>query len=175
MTVGVEGRAGNALQLFDPARGELKVLDSGPAVFAALAWRKDSADLAALRSKKDSAYEGESYTILAWKNLGEKRTTDAPTGKRIVESRTPQWSEDGRVVYAGLADWDKKITQSKNDEEPSNVEVWHSKDVNVISEQKLRLTRDRDRHVVAAWNLGDGRLVALGSNHRENIQLPRSG
>ena len=33
MTVGVDGRAGNALQAFDPARGELKTLDSGPALF----------------------------------------------------------------------------------------------------------------------------------------------
>src|SRR4029077_16351218 len=69
MTIGVEGREGNAVQLFEPTKGELKVLDSGNALFTALAWRKGSADLAALRSKKDKDYEGESYSVLAWKNL----------------------------------------------------------------------------------------------------------
>ena len=33
MTVGVEGRTGNAIQVFDPKAGSLRVLDSGPAVF----------------------------------------------------------------------------------------------------------------------------------------------
>ena len=60
MTIGVEGREGNSVQVYDPARGELKVLDSGNAVFSALAWRKDSNDLAALRSVKNKDFEGES-------------------------------------------------------------------------------------------------------------------
>src|SRR5262245_5316734 len=33
MTIGVDGREGNAVQLFDPATGALRVLDSGNAVF----------------------------------------------------------------------------------------------------------------------------------------------
>src|SRR5205823_5709118 len=47
--------------------------------------------------------------------------------------------------------------------------------VNVISEQKLRTARDRDRHVVAAWHVDEGRIVPLGTNNRETIQLPRTG
>jgi dienelactone hydrolase len=178
MTIGVDGREGNAIQVFDPARGELKVLDSGPAVFTALAWRKGSADLAALRSKKDKEFEGESYTALAWKDLGAKLTAEAPAAKRVVGSRAPQWSEDGAIVYLGMAGWDRKIeskSKNKDEEPPSTVEVWHPKDVNVISEQKLRLARDRDRHVVAAWHVGTGKLVPLGTNPRETVQLPRTG
>jgi len=175
MTIGVEGRAGNAIQVFDPSRGELKVLDSGSAIFTALAWRKDSSDLAALRSKRDSAYDGESYTVLAWKNLGEKRAGDVAPPKRIVPSRPPQWSEDGSILYIGLADWDRKVEGKKSDEDPSNVEVWHARDVNVISEQKLRVARDRDRNAPAAWHIGEGRLVPLSTNPKENVQLLRAG
>ena len=174
MTIGVEGREGNSVQVYDPANGELKVLDSGNAVFSALAWRKDSSDLAALRSKKDKDFEGESNTVVAWKYLGPKKTIDAPAGKRIVGSRTPQWSEDGRMIFVGIADWDKKI-EGKGEDDPSTVEVWHPKDFNVISEQKLRASRDRDRHVVAAWHVEDNRLVPLGTNNKETMQLPRAG
>ena len=174
LTIGVEGRAGNSLQLFDPAKGELRVLDSGPAVFTALAWRKESSDLAALRSRKDAAREGESYTVLAWKNLGEKRVGDVAAPKRVVASRAPQWSADGSIVYIGLAEWGPKIEPRKSDEEPSNVEVWHSKDFNVISEQKLRVDRDRDRNAVAAWHVEAGRIVPLSANPKENVQVLRN-
>lgn len=174
MTIGVEGREGNAVQLFDPVRGELKVLDSGNAVFKGLAWRKDSSDLAALRSVKNKDYEGESHTVLAWKDLGAKTVGEVAAPKRVVASRTPQWSEDGRTLYIGIADWDKKMESAKAEEEPSNVEVWHPRDTNVISEQKLRLARDRDRHVVAAWHVAENRIVPLGTNVKETMQLPRS-
>ncbi len=175
MTIGVEGRAGNALQVYDPARGELKVLDSGPAVFTALGWRKESGDLAALRSRKDAAFEGESYSVLAWKDLGEKRVGDIAPPRRIVGSRPPRWSEDGSIVYVGVAAWDRKIDAKKTGDEPSNVEVWHPKDFDVISAQKLQLARDRDRNVAAAWHVAQGKVVPLGANVRENIQLPRTG
>ncbi len=174
MTIGVEGREGNAVQVYDPSRGELKVLDSGNAVFTALVWRKDSADLAALRSVKNKDYEGETYLPLAWKNLGTKTAGEVAAPQRVVASRTPQWSEDGRLLFIGVADWDRKI-ETKSDEEPSNVEVWHPRDTNVISEQKLRVARDRDRHVVAVWHLAENRIVPLGTNVKETMQLPRSG
>jgi hypothetical protein len=175
MTIGVEGRTGNAIQVFDPHAGSLRVLDSGPALFTGLTWRKESNDLAALRSVKQDGYDGESYTVLAWKNLAEKRSTHVDAPKRIVASRAPQWSEDGAIVYVGVADWLKKPAGKKSDEEPSTVEVWHWKDVNVISEQKLTANRDRDRNAPAAWHIENGKLVTLSSNPKEDIRLPKHG
>jgi dienelactone hydrolase len=175
MTIGVDGREGNAVQLFDPANGALRVLDSGNAVFSSLVWRKDSGDLAALRSVKNKEYEGESHSVLAWKNLTGKAVGDVAAPKRIVGSRAPQWSEDGATIFIGIADWDKKIEAVKSDEDPSNVEVWHPRDVNVISQQKLQVARDRDRHVVGAWQIAANRIVPLGTNNRETMQIPRTG
>ena len=109
----VDGRAGNAIQVFDPRSGSLQALDSGAALYSALTWRKESADLAALRSLKQDGYEGESYTALAWKNLGEKRSIHVDAPQRIVPSRAPQWSEDGSTVYVGIAEWPRKIEAKK--------------------------------------------------------------
>ena len=175
MTIGVEGRTGNAIQIFDPSAGSLKVLDNGSALFAALTWRKESSDLAALRSMKQDGYEGESYTVLAWRNLGDKRTVKIDAPQRIVTARAPQWSEDGAIVYVGIADWPKKIEVKKSDDDPSTVEVWHWQDVNVISEQKLTAARDRDRNEPAAWHIASGKLVQLSSNLKEDVRLPRTG
>ena len=175
IAIGVEGRTGNAIQIFDPASGSLKVLDNGPAVFTALTWRKESSDLAALRSMKQDGYEGESYTVLAWKSLGDKRTVKIDAPKRIVAARAPQWSEDGSIVYVGIADWPTKLEVKKSDDDPSTVEVWHWQDVNVISEQKLTAARDRDRNEPAAWHIASGKLVPLAGNLKEDVRLPRTG
>lgn len=173
MIIGAENRVGNGVQLFDAAASTLKVLDSGNASFSNLTWRKDSSDLAALRSKRDRAYDGDSHIVLAWQNVAAKKTADVPAPQRIVSSRAPQWSEDGKIIYIGIAEWEKKADQVPGD--PANVEVWHSKDVNVIAEQKLRLARDRDRHVVAAWHLDSGKVVPLGTNVKETMTIPRHG
>jgi len=175
MTIGVDGRTGNAIEVFDPRAGSLRVLDNGPALFTALTWRKESSDLAALRSVKNEAYEGESYLALAWKNLGDKLTTKVDAPQRIVSTRAPQWSEDGSTVYLGVAPWPTKIAVKKSDDDPATVEVWHWQDVNVISEQKLTAARDRDRNAPAAWHLASGKLVQLSDNLKEDVRLPRTG
>jgi dipeptidyl aminopeptidase/acylaminoacyl peptidase len=175
MTIGVEGRTGNALQVFDPRAGSLRVLDNGPAVFTALTWRKESSDLAALRSVKQEGYDGESHVALAWKNLGDKLTTHVDAPQRIVSSRAPQWSEDGSTVYVGVAPWPSKIEVKKSDDDPATVEIWHWQDFNVISEQKLTAARDRDRNVPAAWHLASGKLVQLTAKLKEDVRLPHTG
>ncbi len=174
-TIGAEGRIGNAIELFEPVAGDLRVLDSAKAIFTSIAWRKDSGDLAALRSKENHDYEGPSYTLLAWRNLTEKHTADVDPPKRVVTARAPQWSEDGKTLFVGIADWDKRLDPIHSDEDASNVEVWHSKDVNVISEQKLRADRDRDRNTLAAWHIDRTSVTPLGTNSKENIELPRTG
>src|ERR1035437_8614419 len=173
MTIGAENRVGNGIQLFDVVTSTIKVLDSGDANYSNLNWRKDSFNLAALRSKRDSAYDGDSYILLAWRNPIDKKIVDVPAPQRIVSSRVPQWSEDGKIIYIGIAEWDKRADQVPGD--PANVEVWHTKDVNVVAEQKLRLARDRDRHVAAAWHLDTGKITPLGTNVKETVVLPRHG
>ena len=55
------------------------------------------------------------------------------------------------------------------------MEVWHWKDVNVISEQKLTAARDRDRNALAAWHIQSGKLVALSTNPKEDVRLSKRG
>ncbi len=80
------------------------------------------------------------------------------------------------MVYVGIAEWLKKPAGKKSDDDPATVEVWHWKDENVISEQKLTATRDRDRNTLAAWHVaGGGRLTPLATNVKEQVRLAKSG
>lgn len=153
-TVGVEGRRGNGVQLYNPSSGALRVLDSGEAVYSNLSWRRDADDLAVMRSKSESAREGATQLVLTWQGLeraaGDRKTLD-PTAagalaadKRVVSYRRPEWSKDGRIIFIGIADWFDKAegTKAKDPsgaEEAAGVDVWHWKDVDVMPLQKKRL------------------------------------
>ncbi len=118
LTISAEDKTGNGVQLFDPETGTLRVLDSSASTYSGLAWRKESADLAVLRSKTGERYEGSTQIALAWTRLTEASeakqvydpTADAkfPAGMRTVAFRKPSWSDDGGSVFLGIAKWNEK-------------------------------------------------------------------
>jgi dienelactone hydrolase len=118
LAISADGKSGNGIQLFDPKTTVHRVLDSGSATYLGLSWREKTADLAALRAKTDEKRTGSTYVALAWRQLGssgEKRVEFDPTsasgvpgGMRTVSFRRPTWSDDGTVVFVGLAKWEEK-------------------------------------------------------------------
>ena len=115
MAISTPDKTGSGVQLFDTRTGNIRVLDSSASTYSNLAWRKDGADLAALKSKADDKKDGPTYIVLAWRHLGEPAedshtydpTADQkfPAGLRTVTFRRPSWSDDAGTVYIGLADW----------------------------------------------------------------------
>ncbi len=198
-TINAEDKTGNGVQLFDPESGSLRVLDSGAAIYTGLTWRKDADDLAVLRAKTDDRREGPTHALLAWQGVSGSaaRTvtydpasaSDFPAGQRIVSYRRPSWTDDGRVVFVGLARWDEKPPDpaksktedgdsgsngstkdpDKEPEEPATVDVWHSRDVDVIPRQRVNARNDRQRNTLAAWHLDGNRLVRLGTDLLERV------
>ena len=118
LTISAEGKSGNGVHLFDPKTTVLKVLDSNAATYVGLTWREKSADLAVLRAKTDEKRDGSTYVGLAWRSLGASNEklvqfdptsgTGVPSGMRTVSFRRPAWSEDGSVLFLGLAKWAEK-------------------------------------------------------------------
>jgi dienelactone hydrolase len=195
LTISAEGKTGNGVHLFDAEKAVLRVLDSSPSVYKNLSWRKDAADLAVLRAKTDETKQDSTYVLFSWTDIGktERRHTydpiaDSafPEGMRTVPFRSLSWSEDGKVLFLGIAKWDDKIVPPEGkkpeeegkdaeektekagnavpDDEPSTVEIWHWKDVYVMPWQKVNANRDRQRNLVSAWHLGSGKFVQLGQD-----------
>jgi dipeptidyl aminopeptidase/acylaminoacyl peptidase len=189
LAVGTEDKLGNGVQVFDPETGTLRVLDSAPAVYMGLTWRKDESketnDLAVLRGTTDDRHEGPGYAVLAWKNLGPTLIFDPlaassfPTGSRIVPFRRPVWSDDGRTVFVGVGRWEVQVKPSsggakdkageQEPDEPAAVEVWHAKDIDVMPRQKINARSDRQRSTLAAWHIDSNRFVPLGTDLAERI------
>jgi dienelactone hydrolase len=198
MIISASGKTGNGVQLFDPETTVLRVLDSSPAVYTDLAWRRGNPDLAVLRAKTDDRKDGSTYAVLAWTDLGKNErqrmydpASDAtfPAGMRTVSFRRLSWSDNGGVLFLGIAKWDDKVTPpagrgargtaASGDAEqggrggrsgaaaadqPSTIEIWHWTDVFVMPRQKLSATQDRRRNLLAAWHLDTGKFVQLGKD-----------
>jgi dipeptidyl aminopeptidase/acylaminoacyl peptidase len=194
MVIDAENRAGNGVRVYDARTGVIRTLESDTAEYTGLVWRKDADDLAVLRVRTDTLYEESSHTVIAWRGLAGSRPVRAafdpadrsgfPAGHRIAETRELRWSENGATVYFGIREWTLKPQkpQPVDGEEkreparapaadPAGVEVWHSADVDIIPEQKVRASRDRNSTHLVAWHLGSNRFVRLADADIEDVTL----
>jgi hypothetical protein len=123
--------------------------------------------------------------------------SDFPTDHRIVDVRTLRWSENGRSLFFGIRDWTAKpvkpvkaaadsavgaadsagaatpsaAQKPEKPEEPAGVEVWHSGDVDIIPEQKVRANLERNRNMLSVWHLDGDRFVRLARELTEDVSL----
>ncbi len=105
-------QVGNGVTVYDPTSGRIRTLDNDEAVYRELAWREDADDLVVYRTRVDEAFEDTAHVVLAWKDLESdgptKLTLDPddnaafPATIRVVEHRSPEWSEDGSMVFVGI-------------------------------------------------------------------------
>ncbi len=111
MTVDAEDRVGNGVRLYDPESGRISSLDTDDAEYRELSWREEAADLAVLKTYTDDEHDDTAHVALAWRNLddgdGEALVLDpreSPAllpGQRVVEHRSPSWSDDGSILFLG--------------------------------------------------------------------------
>ena len=118
MIISAPGKTGNGVHLYDPETNIVRVLDSAPAAYTDLAWRKEAPDLAAAAGKDRRKKDGSTYAVLAWTGIGKAErlrtydpTADAtfPPDLRTVSFRRLAWSDEGNALFFGMAKWDDKI------------------------------------------------------------------
>lgn len=196
MAISTPDKTGNGIQLFDSNSAALRVLDSSSSTYSNFDWRKDAADLAALKSKTDDKHDGATYIAMSWKNLGESSETahaydptadtKFPADLRTVTFRRPSWSEDGATVFLGLADWYPKTASAAPrrggrggdttaeteppDDQPT-VDVWHWRDSEVMAYQVKNANQDGRRNMLAAWHVDAGTLTQLGHGITEQLTV----
>lgn len=188
MTIDVDGKTGNGVQLLDATTGALRSLDAGDVLYTNLHWREHARDLVAFRSRADSTFADTSYSVLAWRGVGTARPTKQtydfgadsafPRGMRVASYRAPQWSGDGSTLFFGIAPREPKMPRAErrgSEPEPAQVEVWHWKDLREYHAQAVQGAQDRQRTHLVAWHLGPNRLVRLADDSLDTVQLSEHG
>lgn len=149
---------------------------------------------------EDETHDVLAWTGLA-RGQGTAHRLDAvqysgmPSDTRIVTHRPLAWADDGSALFVGLKTWDRKPKKvaadsakaagdsakakpangdAAADEENAGVEVWHAGDVDIMPEQKVRASRDRNQNDLAAWLLRPAKLVRLGDDVTEDVTLAAS-
>ncbi len=125
-----------------------------------------------------------------------------PEGTRVVEHRAPSWSGDGAIVFLGIqdriavdepADEEEEDGEAgdgeggeadgeagraggeEDDEEVPGVEIWHSRDVDPVPQQRVRERRLRQANHIGAWNLDRGDFLQLGGDHADRAEVAEGG
>jgi dipeptidyl aminopeptidase/acylaminoacyl peptidase len=121
---------------------------------------------------------------------------------RVVSFRRAAWSEDGRKVLLGIARWEDRpasagrgraggqgaggteatggtgrteATGNAEATQMADVTVWHWKDAQVASVQKLSANADRRRNLLGVWHTDTNAFVQIGRDFQETVQLiPRT-
>jgi len=116
-----------------------------------------------------------------------------PRDMRVVDARPLTWSKDGTSVFFGIKARDLKPAKTPaiaanadsarmkasgdgaadngTSDEPAGVEVWHAMDVDIMPEQKVRANANRNRNFLTAWHLDTDRVVQLGDDLTEDVNL----
>jgi dipeptidyl aminopeptidase/acylaminoacyl peptidase len=133
------------------------------------------------------------------RELDPSNATGFPPTMRVAEHRRPEWAKDGSIVYVGLRPRERAIrtsdstaaassgdsgengltqnradsSRAKTDEKPSDVQVWHAKDVRIIPMQKVQEQQDLQRTLLTAWHLTDGHVVQIATDLLETTRVLR--
>lgn len=187
MIIDVDGKTGNGVQLLNAQTGAIRSLDASTSLYSGLAWRSHGDDLAAMRSRVDSAFVDTAYTVLAWRGLSTKAskqtydfTSDAgfPKNMRVASYRTPQWSEDANTIVFGIAPREPKAAReprAPGELPPARVQVWHWKDLRQFHQQEVNAAQDRQRTTPVAWHVGSAAVVRLSDDPFETVSLAEKG
>lgn len=196
LTLRTASGSGNGVALFDPATGVLRTLDSRSARYRALTWRDASAQLAVLRSVKKDGMKDESHDVLVWDDVTRAAAPRvlAGTGRaeladtlRITEHAGIVFARTGRTVFVGVRPWEREEKKEEKKEEgdtakadadnvaPADVQVWHWDDDEILRAQEVSASRDARRTHLTAWHMDGDRVVVLGDDLDEPVELVAGG
>ncbi|MDX1645952.1 MAG: prolyl oligopeptidase family serine peptidase [Longimicrobiales bacterium] len=112
LAIDADDQIGNGVSLYDPSTGRVQVLETEEATYRELTWREEADDLVVYRTRVDEAFEDTAHVVLAWTGLEGDRPGERvldpqenaafPATMRVVEHRSPRWSDDGTTVFVGI-------------------------------------------------------------------------
>jgi dipeptidyl aminopeptidase/acylaminoacyl peptidase len=142
------------------------------------------------------AFTGVALDKPARRELDPATAGGFPQAMRVAEYRTPEWSKDGSTILIGLRERERAASRSDSTakpdsatngagrdtarakgepEKPSDVQIWHARDVRIMPQQKAQEQQDLQRTLPATWRLPESRVVQLGDDPLEPPRLLEGG
>ncbi|MDE2427076.1 MAG: S9 family peptidase, partial [Burkholderiales bacterium] len=123
---------------------------------------------------KDAPKDTSIYTVFYWHSgdhaaipLVNQKTPGMPTAWGPSAYAALNFSKDGQRLFLGTAALPK--AEPKDAPEPMKVDLWHWKDPELQSMQKVKAEKEKQRSYKAVVHLADKRFVQLGNPHLPQI------
>jgi dienelactone hydrolase len=158
------------------ADGRVRTLLGGLGHYTGLVFDESGTQLAFVSDRDTYKAEASPYTLYYWAapaqtavELVSSATPGMPAGAAVSENLTPAFSKDGHRLFLGTAPAPKATPPDAP--EPIKVDIWHYKDPELQSMQKVNADQERKRSFRAVVTLDDRKLVQLASADMPEIRL----
>jgi dipeptidyl aminopeptidase/acylaminoacyl peptidase len=158
------------------ADGATRNLLTGPGHYKALTFDEPGRQLAFLSDRDDYAAEAPTFRLYHWTptvdaatELVSAVTPGLPSGMTASEHGRLQFSKDGERLFLATAPPPKP--DPKDAPEPVKVDIWHWKDPELQSMQKVRADAEKKRSYAAVIHLKGRRFVQLASPDLPDIEI----
>jgi len=159
------------VQILDPLANTLRAVQWGKEDIYDLTWAEKADVVGFLVGTVNEKKDGDANiaklvtdlrkAIPTFKVFDPTKEGAFPKGARIAEFGGLVLNEDATVVAFGAADWkDKKKPDTKPQDKPG-VEVWNTKDIRVIPEQKVNAGRDKLKTRLCVWHPAVNTFAAI--------------
>src|SRR5579862_8495785 len=165
------------VELLDPQTLAIRPLSWGKDDVADLAWSKNGNALAYLVGHKDDDREGDFNRVVEvtglpsdpqLKGMDPDGASWLAKGSRISDSSPVQLNDDGSAVAFGIGDWWPK---TKPDDKVAHPEIWNTKDLRTVPEQRVSAGADRNRVDLAVWWPASDKVQKVSNGWLESASL----
>ncbi len=166
----------HALQLLDLKTRVIRSLSWGRDNIKNVAFAEKGTALAFLTMIDDPKKEGETAMVRVIPdprspNIGARfvdvAKREALKGQRVTDFGGLAISDDGTLVNFETQLWKDKTKPEGKPEDKPNVDVWNTRDIRTIPEQKVNAEGERRRGQNWIWHLSDDSLQAVGTKDQQ--------
>jgi len=149
------------IQVLNAATNSIKTVQWGKEDVYDLSWADKADVIGFLVGTKDEKKDGDANVATVVSDLNKvaptikqfdpSKAVGAFKGERIAEYGGMELSEDGTIVAFGAAEWKDKKKPDPKPQDKAGVEIWNTKDIRALPEQKVQAGRDKLRTKLCIW------------------------
>jgi len=191
-------KTANGLYYMNFDTGLRTPLDQGAAIYSQMTWDEDGTALAALKGNEKEGFKQMENQLIAFTNMttgsptryefNPKENLDFPKDMVISKKGKLFWNTDATKVFFGIKkqEPDPKKDDSEKDRDdgdkkdrektpPSDLDIWHWKDIRIQSVQRARAEREKKVTYRSVYNLEAKQFVQLADKAMKDITITRDG
>lgn len=172
----------SSVTLYDLPTMTMSVLSQGKKYYGGVRYSVDGSKIVFLAST-DTITTGNKHCSLFYVSNGlsseiipQGYSRNLPSGWGLNENSAPEFSQDGRRVFIGVAPYIAPNDSSIIDVETAQVDIWNYKDYQIQPQQKVNVANAKRKTYLSVINLSDpNQIVPLTTAMWDRVTVMNQG